>query len=339
MKSTGFGLIGCGIWGSVHAMTYTASPDVELVEVCDQNEQRAKETAEKYQVKNYTTDWRKVLDNPEIRAVSVATPDFAHTEIVLAALHAGKHVLVEKPLALTIADCEKIISTRDHHGLKLMVDFHNRWNIPFVHIRRMVESGELGDLMMMNIRLNDTLYVPTKMLSWAAKSSPAGFLGSHVIDLVRWLTDSEVKKVYSVNRSEVLKSKGIDTPDFQQSILELSGGGTAYIENCWIVAENAPNVFEFKGEFIGSKGSIYVNASHHRMIEKYTPSGAGFPDVAGIVVTNGKPEGFCISSIEHFIDCVVNDKEPIVGAEDGMEATRVVLAMEESARTGNPVNL
>jgi predicted dehydrogenase len=339
MKTTGFGLIGCGIWGSVHAMTYAASPYVDLLAVCDQNVDRARETAEKYQVKKFVTDWHKVLDDPDIKAVSIATPDFAHTEIVLAALHAGKHVLVEKPLALTVADCEKIISTRDHHGVKLMVDFHNRWNIPFVHIRRMVDSGELGDLMMMNIRLNDTLYVPTKMLSWAAQSSPAGFLGSHVVDLVRWLTGSEIKKVYSVNRSVVLKSKGIDTPDFQQSILELSGGGTAYIENCWIVAENAPNIFEFKGEFIGSKGSTYVNASHHRMIEKYTSAGAGFPDVAGIVEMNGKPAGFCISSIEHFIDCVVNDRQPAVQAEDGLAAVRVVIAMEESARTGQPVNL
>ena len=119
--------------------------------------------------------------------------------------------------------------------------------------------------------------------------------------------------------------------------MELSNGGTAYIENCWIVSEKAPNVFEFSGEFIGSKGSAFVNASHHRMIEKYSDEGSGFPDVAGIVDSYGKPAGFCISPIEHFIDCVVNDKNPSVTGEDGLEAARVIMAMEESAKTGLPV--
>ena len=85
------------------------------------------------------------------------------------------------------------------------------------------------------------------------------------------------------------------------------------------------------------KGSAFVNASHHRMIEKYSDEGSGFPDVAGIVDSYGKPAGFCISPIEHFIDCVVNDKNPSVTGEDGLEAARVIMAMEESAKTGLPV--
>ncbi|HLF34372.1 MAG TPA: Gfo/Idh/MocA family oxidoreductase [Cyclobacteriaceae bacterium] len=339
MKPNGFGLIGCGIFGTVHARTYAASPHARLVAVCDQDIERARQAAGKYHAGSFTDNWRDLLKNPEIEAVSVATPDFAHTEIVLAALKAGKHVLVEKPLALTVAECEEIIAARKASGVKLMVDFHNRWSIPFNHVKEMTHSGELGDLLMINIRLNDTIYVPTKMLSWAAKSSPAGFLGSHVVDLIRWLTGAEVRKVYSVSRSTVLKNKGIDTPDFYQTILELSGGCTAFIENCWIVAENAPNVFEFSAEFVGSKGSTFVNASHHRMIEKYTQQGPGFPDVTGVVEFNGRLSGFCVAAIEHFIDCIVNDKDPSVTAEDGLAATKVIAAMEESARSGMPVQL
>jgi predicted dehydrogenase len=339
MKTTGFGIIGCGIWGSVHARTYAASPNVKLIGVCDQNRERAEKTAKTYKALTFTEKWEEIIANPEISAVSIATPDFAHSHIVLEALKANKHVLVEKPLALTVSDCEKILSERDKRGVKLMVDFHNRWNIPFVHVRNMVESGELGKMLMMNIRLNDTLFVPTKMLGWASKSSPIHFLGSHLVDLVRWLSGSEIKKVFSVSRSEVLKKAGIDTPDFYQSILELSNGGTAYLETCWIISEKAPNVFEFSGEFVGSKGSTFVNASHHRMIEKYTELGAGYPDVSGIVDVEGKPTGFCIAAISHFIDCVVNDKKPVVTGEDGLEAARVVEALEKSAKTGQAVNL
>ena len=119
----------------------------------------------------------------------------------------------------------------------------------------------------------------------------------------------------------------------------MSNGGTACIENCWIISEKAPSVFAFSGGFVGTKGSTFINASHHRTIEKYTELESGFPDVSGIVDIDGKPTGFCIEAISHFIDCVVNDKNPRVTGEDGLEATRVVAAMEKSAETGMPVEL
>ena len=285
----------------------------------------------------YYRDLHDLLANPDIEAVAVATPDFAHTQIVLAALEAGKHVLVEKPMAMTVDDCQQILATRDAHGVKLMVNFHNRWLSPFLHVRRLIESGELGELLMSNIRLNDTLYVPTKMLKWAANSSPLHFLGSHVVDLVRWLSGAEAERVFSVSRSVVLQGLGIDTPDFYQSIIELSNGGTAVIENCWIVAESAPKVFDFKAEFVGTKGSAYVDVSHHRMIEKYSELGAELLDVLGSFDRQGKPVG--LAAIEHFIDSVVRDTTPTATGEDGLEATRIVAAMEASAQTGQPVNL
>jgi predicted dehydrogenase len=339
METIGIGLIGCGIWGSLHAQTYSSSIHTKLVTICDQNGKKAEQFSQKYGSQNFTTDYYEVLSNPVISAVSIATPDHTHTPIVMDALKAGKHVLVEKPLAMTVHECKEILAARDAAGTILMVDFHNHWNIPFLQVKKMVDSGELGDLQMINVRLNDTIFVPTKMLSWASKSSPAHFLGSHVVDLIRWLSGDEVTRVYSVSRSTVLKEKGVDTSDFYQTILELSKGATAYVENCWIVAENAPNVFEFKGEFIGSKGSTFVNISHHRMVEKYTEEGAGFPDVLGVVDRYGKAAGFCTAPVEHFIDCIIHNTVPLTTGEDGLAATQVVQAMEESARTGLPIDL
>ncbi len=339
MDNTGIGIIGCGIWGTIHAQTFSTSPYTRIVSVCDKDKDKAEQLSQKYGAKKYTTNYQEVLSNPEISAVSIATPDHTHTQIVLDALNAGKHVLVEKPLATSVKECKQILAARDASDAILMVDFHNHWNIPFIQVKKMVDSGELGDLQMINVRLNDTIFVPTKMLSWASKSSPVHFLGSHVVDLIRWITGDEIIKVYSVSRSEVLRKKGIDTQDFYQSILEFSGGTTAYVENCWILAENSPNIFEFKGDFTGSKGSTSVNVSHHRMIEKYTEQGTGFPDVSGVVDRYGQALGFCTASIEHFIDCVRNNSQPLVTGEDGLVATQVVEAMEESARTGHPVDL
>ena len=339
MRKTAFGLIGCGTWGAVHARTYGASSSACLAEVCDADEQRAARCAEQFGVPKYSSDWRALLANPEIRAVSVATPDFAHGEIVLAAIEAGKDVLAEKPLGASVAECRGILEARDRKGVKLMVDFHNRWNLPFVNIHRMLRAGEMGSLAAINIRLNDTLFVPTRMLSWAARSSPVHFLGSHVIDLIRWLSAAEVTRVYAVSRSVVLKQAGVDTPDFFQYLLELSSGATAMVENCWIVNESSPSVFDFQCEFIATRGSAYVNASHHRMVEVYTDRGIAFPDVAGAPELHGRPVGFAIAAIEHFIDCVVHDRQPMVTGEDGLIAARVVEAIEESARTRQPVEV
>lgn len=339
MDTIGIGLIGCGLWGSVHAQVYSSSHRVKLVTICDQNKELAAQFAQKYHSDKYTTDYHEVLSDPGIAAVSIATPDHTHTPIVIDALNTGKHVLVEKPLAMTAEECKKILAARDAAGTILMVDFHNHWNIPFLQVKKMIESGELGDLQMINVRLNDTIFVPTKMLSWASESSPAHFLGSHVVDLIRWLSGDEITRVYSVSRSNVLMKKGVNTPDFYQNILELSRGATAYVENCWIVAENAPNVFEFKADFIGSRGSTFVNVSHHRMVEKYTEDGSGFPDVLGVVDRYGKDAGFCTAPMEHFIDCLVHNTRPLTTGEDGLAATQVVEAMEVSARTGLPVDI
>lgn len=332
-----FGLIGCGIWGEVHGYTYAVSPNSKLVAVCDQNLNRAKKLKQKFDVSYIYNNVDELLKNDEITAVSIATPDFTHTELICAALEAGKHVIVEKPMATTIEDCNRILKLRDEKKLKLMVNYSNRWKTPFIHVKKLITSGELGDLMMVNIKLNDTIYVPTKMLSWASKSNTLHFLGTHLIDLIRWVSQSEINRVYSVSRSVVLKSMGIDTPDFYQSILELNNGGTVYMENNWIIAESAPSVYEFKAEFIGSKSTIKVDISHNRMIEKYSPEGTAMLDVNDKYDLAGNPQGQV--SIQHFIDCIINDATPLVTAEDGLEATKVVVALEKSAQTKQPINL
>ncbi|MGB9597687.1 MAG: Gfo/Idh/MocA family protein [Candidatus Poribacteria bacterium] len=338
MKKLGFGLIGTGLWGEMHAKTYSSSPDIEFKAICDLREDRAKEIAEKYNVKNYYTDYKKLIDRDDIYAVSIATPDFAHTDIAIYALNAGKHVLIEKPLATSVEDCEKILSAKSENT-KLMVDFHNRWNPPFASAKTSIEEGELGKPMMMSIRLNDTIFVPTGMLSWASKSEVVWFVGSHIVDLTRWLFSDEVCKVYAVSRSEVLKARGVDTPDFYQAILEFKNGGVATIENCWILPDSLPTVIDFKCEIIGSDGAIYIDVSSHRTIQKYTSDKASYPDVFVYPTIYGKQMGFAIESIKHFIDCVVNDKTPLVTGEDGLMATRIISAIRESSKKGEPVNL
>ena len=187
MAKKKFALIGAGLFGEMHARAYTTHPEAELAVVCDLNEGRGKEIAGKYGGVRFTTDWREVAADSSVDAASVATPDFAHTEIVVGLAKAGKHVLVEKPLATTVAECEQMVAAAGRAGVKLMVDYHNRWNPVFHEAHRRIRSGEIGSPRFVYYRLSNTTFVPLKMLSWASKSSVLWFLGSHAKMYQVWL--------------------------------------------------------------------------------------------------------------------------------------------------------
>ena len=339
MSKVRFGIIGAGGWGEIHAQIYSMYPFSELIAVCDIREEKAEEVAKRYGIKKFYTDYRALLSDNEIEAVAVVTPDFAHAEIAIAALESGKHLLLEKPMAKSVGDCERIISAVEKSGTKFMVDFHNRWNPPFVKAKRSLDKGELGKVRLIYSRLNDTIFVPTEMLSWADRSSPLWFVGSHSIDTIMWFLGDRVTRVYSVSRSEVLSSMGIETPDFYEIVMELEGGAVAVVENCWLLPNSSPNIVDVKFEAIGDRGVVYIDVARHRALEKYTESGGSYPDVLVIPEIYGKPQGFAAESIRHFVDCVAFDREPLVGLRDGLEVTRVIVAAERSAATGAPVEL
>jgi predicted dehydrogenase len=232
-----------------------------------------------------------------------------------------------------------MIEAAEANGVTLMVDFHNRWNPAMWNIKKRIDSGELGTPEMMTLRLNDTIYVPTEMLSWAGDSTVVWFLGSHSVDLVRWFFEDEVSRIYSVSRSRVLADRGIDTPDYFHTICELEGGGVAHIENCWIMSDEMPAVADFKVEMVGSEGTALADVTAHGMLKSYTPEGAIYPDMAVVTDVHGKPNGFGVQSIRHFADCVIEGTEPLVSPMDGLENTRALVAIHESADSGQPVEV
>jgi predicted dehydrogenase len=342
MEQVGFGVIGTGIVGGAwHAHVYSRMPKSKLVAVCDLNEQRAQETAQKYGVKKVFTDYRQLLADPEVKAVSIATPDFAHREIAVAAAEAGKHILVEKPLATSVEDAEAMVNAAKKAGVKLAVDFHNRVSPPFANAKQSIVSGELGKPAYIYARLSNTTFVATKMLPWASKSSALWFLASHTMDLAHWLLADEPKRVYAVSRSGILKEMGVDTQDFHVAIVEFKGGAVATLENAWILPETEPMVFNFKFELLGSKGSIYVNTSDNRTVEQYTTKSASLPDVLGITFGGDSPRmsGFVLESIARFVDAVTDNQPVLASGEDGLVVTRVLSAITESAKAGHPIDL
>lgn len=336
--ATGFGVIGTGLWGEYHALTYSTYPGAELVAVCDVDPNRAAEVANRFGARRCYTDYRELLADVEVKAVSVATPDFLHTEVGVAAARAGKDILMEKPLALTVEDCQTIIGEAGQAGVKLMVDFHNRWSPPLNTLKSRLAAGELGEPLLINARQNNTIFVPTEMLRWAGRSATIWFTGSHLIDVVCWLMNSPVRRVYSVARSRVLAARGIPTPDFFETTIEFASGAVAFVENCWILPNTEPSVVDFKLRLVGSQGSATVDTTHNRALELYTDR-VVLPDVLGLPTIFGTPRGFAVESIKYFADCIIRDMQPMITGQDGLANTAVVCAALRSAETGQPVEL
>ncbi len=342
MKKVGFGVIGTGIVGGAwHAHVYHHLPQAELVAVCDLNEQRAGEIAERYDVSQVYIDYRDLLARADIAAVSIATPDFAHREIAVAAAKAGKHILVEKPLATTVEDAEAILQAVEEAGVTLMVDFHNRVNPALVTAKQSVAAGELGELQYIYARLSNTTFVPTQMLPWASQSSALWFLASHTLDMSCWLLDDQPKRVYAVSRSGVLQSLGVDTQDFHVAIVEFERGAVVTLENCWILPETEPNVFNLKLQILGSDGVMYLNTSDNRTVEKYTRAGVSLPDTLGFTLdaNSARLSGFVLEAIARFVDAVVDGAPVLASGAEAALVTRALTAIEASARTGQPVEL
>lgn len=332
-------IVGAGTWGENHAKIYRAHPSVEVVAIADANLPRAESVAERQGIPCAYPDYRKMLDESNCDAVAIVTPDFAHADIAVYAASRGKHLLIEKPLATNAEDIHRIMEAVRKSGVRAMVDLHNRWSPPFHAAYTKLLQGELGVLQNAYFRLNDTKWVATDLLPWAAKSSILWFLGSHSLDTLRWFFQDEVARVFSVSRSGVLVGEGIDTEDVFLTTLEFRGGGIAQMENGWITPNANPCVNDIKFNALGSKGMISIDASHHNLIQFYSDQKVIVPDCLVQNTIFGRPAGFAFESIRSFVDCLLSGEQFHIRIEDAANVSLTILAIMESAQKRLPVEV
>lgn len=338
------GIVGAGIWGTVHARAYTQHPSADLVAVCDLDEGRARALAERYGPVKVFTSLDEMLEEG-LDGISVTTPDNAHEAVALKAAARGVHLLVEKPLATTVEAAAAMIDAAEKAGVFLMVDWHNRWNPTCYAAWKAIQDGELGDVRYIYYRLSDTVYVPTRMLPWAGQSTVMWFLGSHALDASCWLMGKRPVRIYCQKRAGVLAGMGVDTPDLYVTMLEFEGGGLAVLENTWLMPQESPTLIDHRCEILGSQGAIYLDLTHNGSFTKYSPqTAAGFPnpswpDMFVGPEVHGRQVGFAVESIYHFVECIRDGRKPLATGADGLLNTRLILAAEESARAGQPVDI
>lgn len=328
------GVIGLGIMGEQYVRIYNAHPLATVTAICTRREGRLNEIGDKYGIKARVTDYHQLLAHPEVDAVCVATPDFAHFEPVKAALEANKHVLCEKPFTTLLDEADELLSlSQARKQLKLQVAFNHRWLSSYHQGFASIQAGSIGRPIAGYARKNDTIYVSTEMINWAAQSTPTHFLGAHDIDLMRWYFQSEPLEVRAYGAKGVLTERGIDTYDLIQAQVKFESGAFATFESAWIYPNTFPTIVDSFVEVIGTQGHLHFDRKRES-IEMSTPEQFSYPKTFLTNEIFGKLRGAFVECLSDFVDSIVNDTEPRVTAFDGRQVTAVLDAVSRSLESG-----
>lgn len=331
MEKVKFGVIGLGWFGEYHADVIAGLPHAELAALCTRTPSRLKELGSKYQVEHCYTDYQDLLDNPQIDAVSIATMWDQHTDPTLASLRSGKHVFLEKPMASTIADCERICAAADSSDQKLMVGHICRFNPRYAAAKREVESGRIGKIVAMAARRNIPAQWTPEILN---KIGPIVGDSVHCTDIMLWLTGARIVSAYA----QTVDVRGLKYPDIGQIMYRFDSGATATSEAVWCMPEGVPFDIDERLEVIGTEGVIHIQDTFPNF--SYSNSSWQSPDTTYWPVLHGARRGALRDEFSYFATCIQEDRSvDVITPRESMAAVEATLAAEQSALSGEVVYL
>jgi len=348
------GAIGIGgIFNAVHSEALLEHPDVEVVAACDIVRKKARKFAKSAGVKHVFKDYRELLALDEIDAVDICTPNVLHSEMSVAALEAGKHVLCEKPDAISLAEARKMARAAERSGKVLMVVRNNRFRPDAAFLKRYIEAGHMGEVYTGRCGWIRRRGIPGKGSWFTTKADSGGGplidLGVHIIDLAVWLmghprpvsvvgatyrglADSETSDSVVSEFGEAVEDGVFDVEDLATGFLRFDNGATLQIEFSWgSNVEGERNFVELRGTRAGcclpSDGEVKI-----------------FTEIAGtlcdILPRPARPAlGQHAMNVHHFVDCALGRAEPIFTPQQGVDMIGILSAIYESAETGNEVKL
>lgn len=315
-------VIGAGIMGKRWSNGLAKHHRTQLVAVCDLDPERARQSVEPFGASAYE-DYQEMFDKESLDFVYIATPDFAHREPVVAAAESGVNILVEKPLATNVDDAIAMLEAVNKAGVKAEVNFSNRWNPPFAAAKRVLDSGEIGEVVSVNTRLNCSILTPTKRLPWAAQSTVAWFLHTHTIDLATWMIGKRAVSVYATGVKKKLVSVGVDTYDAIHAVVRYEDGTEGIFESAWILPEGAPFPVDFKYQVMCTEGVLYMD-THYQMIHKLT----------AVRCIHERTLEWSRARLEAYLDMLEQDLPPAASVADGVENTKILVSLHRSLETG-----
>lgn len=373
MSNVKIGVIGCGSIAEIaHFPSISRCKDAKLVAVCDIDENVSRAAARKWGAEQWFTDYRKLFEKAKLNAVVIATPNNVHRNQAIAAAKAGVHVVVEKPLAVTNKEAWDIVNACKKAKVKLMVGCDRRFWIHNQWAKNLIEEGVIGKLLMSRASLHEHWYnyqnhvarTDFRLHCDVAGGAAINDTGAHAIDLLTWLNGSKVKRAVGVAKRLAMPASYTLCDDTALVMVEFENGAFGTIScNRFSPAVNQAT------ELCGTEGTIFtatdaVNPFQSWPMAVYTNKDYTLDTLPKILKDYRWPELFWVEDIiqknirkrwipicpprspsnydrmtEHFLDCLIHDKEPLVSGEDGARAIEVMCAAIKSMETGGWVDL
>jgi predicted dehydrogenase len=351
------GIIGCGgIAFGKHLPSLAKVKQVELTYFCDIEIDKAEKAKETFgnSASEITVDYKQLLADKEIDVVHICTPNSSHAEITIAALEAGKHVMCEKPMAITSSDAKAMVDASKRTGKKLTIGYQNRFRSDSQYLKQVCENGELGDIYYAKALAIRRRAVPTWGVFLDKEKQGGGPLidiGTHSLDLTLWMMDNY--KPYSVTGSVFHKlgsrknaanawgpwdPEKFDVEDSAFGYIKMENGATIVLESSWAI--NLMQIGEAKTVLCGTEGGadmengLRLNGEHHSRLYdnqiNLKSGGVAFND-SNAAETDAELEA------RLWIECIINDTEPLVNPEQAYIVTQILEAVYESAKTGKTI--
>ena len=314
MKKLGVAVIGTGFWGRNHARVFKELEETELLAVCDINAERAKNVAKQFGVRAYTS-MGKLLKRKDIEAVSNCVWSLNLAKETLKALKAGKHVLVEKPMATNVKQAEKLLETAEEEGLHLSVGFLMRFIPGIQHMKNAVEDKTIGNLVCATAK---------RVSEWPERIGDVGVVKDtaiHDIDIIRYLFGEEPIAVYAKTGS--MKHKKFE--DYAQIMLTFEGGKSAFIESNWLTPYKTR--------------TLVVTGSKAIMKLDYITQELTIEDAKKTIQPRYPWQEPLKLELQHFANCILKKEKPLITGTDGLKALQIAEAALKSSAIGRAVKL
>ncbi len=332
MDKIKYAVIGLGWFGEKHCEALAGLPNVELYALCTRNPARLQEVGDRFGVKRRYTDYNQLLADPGLDAVSIVTMWDQHAAPTLAALQAGKHVFLEKPMASTIEDCQAIVQAAHAAKGNFMVGHICRFNPRYAAAKAAIDEGRIGKIVSMYARRNLPRWVVSDILN---KIGPIIGDGVHDTDLMLWYSGAKVVSAYA----QTLNVTGKKYPDVGWTMYRFDSGAIGVLEDVWYLPNKTAFQIDERMEIVGTEGAISIHDTHpnfsitdnegwHSQDTTYWPS------------IHGVRAGALRDELAYFVQSIVDGKQPsIITPEESMAAVAACLAAEQSAATGQIVML
>jgi UDP-N-acetylglucosamine 3-dehydrogenase len=314
MKKLGVAVIGTGFWGRNHARVFKELEETELLAVCDVNAERAKNVAKQFSVRAYT-NIGKLLKRKDIEAVSMCVWSLNLAKETLKALKAGKHVLVEKPMATHVKQAEKLLETAKEEKLHLTVGFLMRFIPGIQHMKNAIEDKTIGNLVCATAK---------RVSEWPERIGDVGVVKDtaiHDIDIIRYLFDEEPIAVYAKTGS--MKHKKFE--DYVQIMLTFEGGKSAFIESNWLTPYKTR--------------TLVVTGSKAIMKLDYITQELTIEDAKETIQPRYPWQEPLKLELKHFANCILKKEKPLITGMDGLKALQIAEAALKSSAIGKAVKL